>query len=136
MWRLRRALYGLREAAARFQLYLESILVGMGFKVCPLEPILYFHPERGVRMLTHIDDPLIAAPDEASIKAVFDEIGQRVKVKEWHIVGGPTPYLGGIFQKGDDCYLERSKDGYLEGVLECAGMLDCKPVTTAGASRP
>ena len=65
-------------------------------------------------MLARIDDPLIAVPDEASVKAVFDDIGRRVNVKEWRIVDGPTLYLGAILQKGDDCYVERSKDGYEE----------------------
>eukprot|EP00959_Pyramimonas_sp_CCMP1952_P207464 4339764-Pyramimonas_sp.AAC.1 len=49
VWRQKRSLYGLREAALRFQELLESIVVGIGFEVCKAEPTIYHHTEKGIR---------------------------------------------------------------------------------------
>ena len=74
VWVLNRALYGLREAAKRFQEYLKEILQSMGFQSCLAEPTPYYNKTTGVRTVIHVDDPLTAGSDEEIIK-FFELLG-------------------------------------------------------------
>ena len=46
VWRLKKALYGLRVAALAFQKFLSSILVSMGFVQSRVSPSMFYHEER------------------------------------------------------------------------------------------
>ena len=64
-------------------------------------------------MLTHIDDPLIAAPTSELVDEAFEHIEKQVKVKA-------------------RCTIEGGKPGCMNGVLDAGGMTDSRAVTTAG----
>jgi hypothetical protein len=133
MWRLRRALYGLREAALRFQEFLESLIVALGFTVCVAEPTIYHHIEKGIRVVVHTDDPLASGPTELVVNEFFDKLAEHVAIKGRYVLGPePIVYLGSTLQRFGSTIVERSKPGYMEGILEAAGMTDCKPVNTSG----
>jgi len=128
VWRLKRAFYGLRQAALRFQQLLESILVGMGFEVCAVEPVLFDRRESEIRLLVHIGDPLVSAPFDGVTENLFGGLSKRVKVNALNIIGEePVTFLGARLQRFEDSIVERSKPGYLEGALEAAGMERCAP---------
>jgi hypothetical protein len=58
VWRLHKALYGLRQAAQAWHSKLKNPLLGAGFSVCTADPCSYVMPFRGeqVYMLAHVDD--------------------------------------------------------------------------------
>ena len=56
VWRLRRALSGLRCAAAAFQTYLGSLLEDVGFRRGMAAPSIYNREDDGVKMSVHIDE--------------------------------------------------------------------------------
>lgn len=108
-------------------------MVGMGFEVCALEPVLFYHKESEIRLLVHIDDPLVSAPSDGVIENLFGDLNKRVKMKALHIIGGePVTFLGARLQRLEDFIVERSKPGYLEGALEAAGMERCAPREDCG----
>ena len=58
VWRFRRALNGLRCAAAAFRAYLGSPLEDVGFRRGMAAPSIYDREDDGVKMSVHVDDPL------------------------------------------------------------------------------
>ncbi|CAK0853235.1 unnamed protein product, partial [Prorocentrum cordatum] len=133
VWRLKRSLYGLREAALRFQEFLESIVVGIGFKVCKAEPTIYHHTEKGIRVVVHTDDPLASGPTRGVLDELFDELAKHLAIKGRYVLGEtPVIYLGSSLQRFGDVIVEKSKPGYVESILDAVGMLGCRPVGTAG----
>eukprot|EP00959_Pyramimonas_sp_CCMP1952_P131590 2751480-Pyramimonas_sp.AAC.1 len=46
VWKLKKFIYGLREAALRFLELLERVAVGLGFEACKAEPAIYRHREK------------------------------------------------------------------------------------------
>ena len=64
-WRSRRALDGLRCAAAAFQAYLGSPLEDVGFRRRMAAPSIYNREDDGVKMSVHVDDPLVIGPDQS-----------------------------------------------------------------------
>ena len=56
VWRLRRALDGLRCAAAAFQAFLGSLLEDVGCRRGMAAPSIYNREDAGVKMSVHVDD--------------------------------------------------------------------------------
>eukprot|EP00959_Pyramimonas_sp_CCMP1952_P161132 3369566-Pyramimonas_sp.AAC.1 len=48
-WRLKKSVYGFREAALRFRELQERIAFGLGFEACKAEPAIYLSREKGIR---------------------------------------------------------------------------------------
>ena len=59
VWRLRRALNGLRCTAAAFQAFLGSLLEEVGFRWGEAAPSVYNREDDGVKMSVHVDDSLV-----------------------------------------------------------------------------
>ncbi len=66
VWRLRRALYGLRCAAADFAKHLAGILGELGFVAGWAAPSVFYRAADQVRISVHVDDPLFGGPSETS----------------------------------------------------------------------
>ena len=59
VWKLRKALNGLKKASQLFSNYLSDILVDkLGFVKCSLAPTAFYHGETDLRTAIHVDDPL------------------------------------------------------------------------------
>jgi hypothetical protein len=133
VWRRRRTRCGLREAALRFQELLESLIVDLGFAVCVTEPTIYHHIEKGVRVTVHTDDPPASGPAGLIVNEVFDKPAEHVAIKGRYALGPePIVCLGSTLQRLGGTIVELSKPGYMEGILEAAGMTDCRSVSTSG----
>ena len=78
--RLRRALNGLRCAAAAFQAYLGNLLEDVLFRRGVAAPSIHNREDDGVKMSVHVDDLLVMGP-EGPIRIFFETLGQRIAVK-------------------------------------------------------
>ena len=59
VWKLRKALNGLKKASQLFLNYLSDILVDkLGFEKCSLVPTAFYHCETDLRTAIHVDDQL------------------------------------------------------------------------------
>ena len=68
LWRLRKALYGMRRAPKLFFNLLHEILSELGMQSLRSEPTFYF--KGSLLLLIHVDDPLVAGTDE-DIELIF-----------------------------------------------------------------
>ncbi|CEM29329.1 unnamed protein product [Vitrella brassicaformis CCMP3155] len=62
--RLRKALYGLKEAPRAWNITLHNRLLHLGFRRHPKEPCVYLHDNKGVMLCVFVDDILIASREE------------------------------------------------------------------------
>ena len=61
---LHRAMYGLREAPAIWQRVVQQLMKELGFRACVTVPCLYYHQERDLLVVAHVDDLLVSGPHD------------------------------------------------------------------------
>ena len=64
--RLRKTLYGTRDAPQLWQRELETTLNGLGFKGSRLDPGFFYHDGQNVALVSHVDDRLIGGDARGS----------------------------------------------------------------------
>ena len=84
--KLRRALYGTRQAARAWEEEYTKTLKGAGFQRGKCNPCMYFHSDRDVRVLVHGDDFTVAG-SEPELKHVAEVFQSRYKTKVRGILG-------------------------------------------------
>ena len=57
--RFKRGLYGTRDAPLLWQKLVKQTMTGLGFGRSLSAPGIYFHPQRDLRIISHVDDLLI-----------------------------------------------------------------------------
>ena len=60
--RLKRCLYGTRDAPRRWEAYVAEVMASLGFQRGRASPCCFFHPARGLRCVVHGDDFVLAGP--------------------------------------------------------------------------
>ena len=58
------AMYGTQSAPLIWQKLCKRIMESNGFKSCITSPCCYLHPERDIRVVTHVDDLLVSGEQE------------------------------------------------------------------------
>ena len=95
VWKLIKALYGLRQAPRAWHKKLKSVLEGMGFESCPSDPALFVRRDPGVTgwvwVLTYVDDFLVVAKLEWKIQGVVDVLFQNFDMKD---MAFPRQFVG------------------------------------------
>ncbi len=68
--KLRKSLYGLKEAGREWGLYLRGVLTRLGWKPCAADPCVYTMGRKGDRLImcTYVDDLLIMGESEEAIE--------------------------------------------------------------------
>ena len=133
VWRLKRALYGLRCAAAAFQRHLCRLLESVGFRRGRAAQSIYYREADGVRMSVHVDDPLAVGP-HAAVLALFEYLRSHIAVKvveELTDKAGVT-YLGMLYRRIPGGFVERIPPGYISSMAEALGVVRSKPPVTPG----
>ena len=116
-----------------FQNYLTELLVSKcGFEVCTLLPTLLRSDSAQVVMAIHVDDPLASRASENHVHRVFDTLAGWIATKVGQPMGSdvPTTYLGGRYWRTADTIIEAPSEGYMESMVEIAGVRNGKTVVT------
>jgi hypothetical protein len=80
VWRLHKAIYGLKQASRVWYLKLKKVLLELDFHVAPCDPATFYrYEEDGHRshLFVHVDDIIIAA----LLQVVIDQIKAEIKSK-------------------------------------------------------
>lgn len=93
--RLKKALYGLKDAPRRWYETLKSFLLSIGFKVARHDQCLFMRrTPRGIHyVVTHVDDILSVGPRESmdmlrnALKKRFREVTENINPFEFHYLG-------------------------------------------------
>lgn len=123
VYKLRKALYGLRQAPRAWYAKLNQCLKGLGFKRCPYENAVYTKGEGKdcLVIAVYVDDILVTG---ASVENVEDFKRQMGKKFDMTNLGKLSYYLGIEVEQGE-AYIELKQSGYAKKVLEKAGLSDC-----------
>lgn len=125
VYRLSKALYGLRQAPRAWYSKLRKCLEDMGLVRCPYEHVVYTKREAHEALIVavYVDDLLVTGTNEVIIKS-FKE--QMAKYFEKSDLGQLSYYLGLEVnqQKG---FVEIKQEAYAKRVLEKVGMGSCNP---------
>jgi hypothetical protein len=98
--RLRKTLYGLRQAPRVWNAKLDSTLKGMGFGQSPHEAAIYRRGNRGNTLLVgvYVDDLVITGTKDAEVAAFKEEMKATFQMSE---LGLLSFYLGIEVHQGD-----------------------------------
>jgi hypothetical protein len=98
--RLRKALYGLRQAPMAWNAKLDSTLKGMGFRQSPHEAAIYWRGNGGNALLVgvYVDDLMITGTKDADVAAFKEEMNATFQMSD---LGLLSFYLGIEVHQGD-----------------------------------
>lgn len=120
--RLRKAMYGTRDAPAVWQILHKNILTELNFKPSRTTPCVYWNRERQLRVVAHVDDFLVTGPKgellalKASLKRDYEVDGDVLSVEEGD--AKQAEFLGRTIS-AQDWGIEIEADGRLaKGLLE------------------
>lgn len=125
VYKLIKALYGLRQAPRAWYAKLNSCLENLGFTKCPYEHAVYTRKEGGETLIiaVYVDDLLVTGSDKALIKRFVEQMSSNFEMSNL----GRLSYYLGIEVKQLEGYIELKQTGYARKILEKAGMNDCNP---------
>jgi Reverse transcriptase (RNA-dependent DNA polymerase) len=92
--KLRKSLYGLKQAARQWNKKLHGVLKGMGFKRLESDRSLYLYLRNDVQITVpvYIDDITLASKPTSAVDKVVGELGQHFKLRDL----GETKFLLGV----------------------------------------
>jgi hypothetical protein len=126
--RLRKALYGLRQAPRAWNAKLDSTLKEMGFEQSPHEAAIYRQGNGGNALLVdvYVDDLVITDTKDAKVAAFKEEMKATFQMSDL----GPLSFYLGIEVHQDDSEIMLRQTGYTKRVVELARLTDCNPALT------
>ena len=131
--RLRKTLYGLRQAPLSWYDHLKGHLEQRGFTQSKYDPCLFFDATKQILCLVYIDDVIWVAPDEARILKVLDSLKDDLELT---VEGDVSAYLGIAFERLDDGQIKLKQLGLIERVLKATGLQECNPDKTPASQTP
>lgn len=125
VYRLIKALYGIRQAPRAWYSKLNKTLEDLGFVRCPYEHVVYINREGTESLIVgvYVDDLLITGTNMSLIKDFKVQMGNTFEMRD---MGRLNYYLGIEVKKGAG-FIELKQTGYAKKVLERAGMSQCNP---------
>lgn len=126
VYRLIKALYGLRQAPRAWYARLNKYLLSLGFSKCPYEHAVYIKREGDEALVigVYVDDLLITGTTVSSIKKFKKQMGDEFEMSDL----GKLSYYLGIEVSQLEGKIELKQMAYAKKLLERAGMADCRSV--------
>lgn len=123
VYKLLKALYGLRQAPRAWYSKLNRSLEDMGFVRCPYEQAVYSKKsgEEVLIIAVYVDDLLVTGSSLQVIEDFKKQMGCKFDMSD---LGKLSYYLGIEVEQGKG-YIQLKQSGYARKVLEKAGMSDC-----------
>ena len=125
VYRLVKALYGLRQAPRAWYAKLNKCLEKLGFIKCPYEHAVYTKREGDESLVigVYVDDLLITGTNVAVINKFKEEMSAEFEMSDL----GKLVYYLGIEVEQEKEYTKLKQSAYAKKLLEKAGMSDCNP---------
>lgn len=126
--RLRKALYGLRQAPRAWNAKLDSTLMQIGFQQSAHEAAVYRRGKGGNTLLVgvYVDDLVITGSKEAEVEAFKAEMKTAFQMSD---LGLLSFYLG-IEVHQDSSGISLRQTAYAKRIVELGGLADCNPAHT------
>jgi hypothetical protein len=131
--RLRKALYGLRQAPRAWNAKLDATLNSLGFERSPLEHAVYRRNTSASTLIVgvYVDDLVITGSNGGVIEAFKEEMKRKFAMSD---LGLLSYYLGIEVDQRDDC-ITLCQSAYIAKILKAAGMAGCNAAHTPMENR-
>ncbi|UYV66504.1 K02A2.6-like, partial [Cordylochernes scorpioides] len=124
--RLKKALYGLRQAPSKWNKRFEAFLKTKGLVKSKLENCIFKNQNGSLILALYVDDGMLFGSGEEEMDNLLEELAQEFEIR---ISNNPEMFVGmNIMNKDEGLIL--SQHDYIKCVLKKYNMLDAKPVTT------
>ena len=130
VFRLKKAIYGLKQAGREWYLLLKQTLIELGWKSCINDECLFVREIGGVTeyLAVYVDDMLIVSPTMERVKVTKGEILGRFAGKD---LGGAKLFLGvEIVRNRVDKTIFLSQEAYTQKILSRFGIAGHQKATT------
>ena len=129
--RLRKSIYGLKQAGRCWWRNLDSFLRKNGFRACVTEPCLYKRESRsqGLTLIAvYVDDLVVAAPSQDTVKMIESMLSSTYSMKDAVILR----FVLGIHVQRDRPRrtISLHQSSYTRSILTRFDMIDSNPVKT------
>ena len=126
--KLRKALYGLRQAPRAWYAKFDDSMASLGFTSSPLEHAVYRRGDKQSFLLVgvYVDDLVITGTSLTEIEEFKRQMCQLFQMSD---LGRLSYYLGIEVEQGDGV-ITLKQQSYAGKILEVAGMSDCNSCTT------
>ncbi|MBW0531561.1 hypothetical protein O181_071276 [Austropuccinia psidii MF-1] len=122
--KLRKEIYGLRQAPSAWYNRLSNWLATTGFKAAVSDPCVFYRKDDcPIWIFVHVDDIAIFGEDLDKFK---EEIGQEFKTNLLE----QANLLSGIKTYHDVNSIRLSQEHYVESILDLYGMYNCRTIAT------
>ena len=126
--RLRKAIYGLKQAGRAWNKKLDAELKDMNLRQSAMDSCIYFNSDYSIIIAIYVDDFLIIYNDDRKLDALKEMLSNVFNMKD---MGEAKGCIGiRIKQKADRIELDQTT--YIIEVLKRFGMIDCKPIGNPG----
>lgn len=124
LWRLNRSLSGLRQSPRMWGEKFTEVMLKFGLKASKYEKSIFFKDQPRLYVLVYVDDGLIMAETESSIKETLDFLMKEFDMHQLDL----NIYRGiEILQKDGDIFIHERK--YIMSVLETFNMQSANAVS-------
>ena len=124
--KLKKSLYGLKQAGRDWYLAHSAVLMELGFQRSLVDPCLFYHPDHDIWVHMYVDDDLVAVKEKVHFEWFVAELSKHFQV------GSATTaehYLGiRITQQGGVIKLDQQAS--VEDLLRAHGMENANPKAT------
>lgn len=121
--KLRKALYGLRQAGERWYQELSSTLANLGLNSSEHEPCLFISSDKDILMGVYVDDFRIVAKDEKKGLELVESLKKKYQVKE---LGKATQLVGISINYPISGGIQLHQKSYINETLLQFGLQDAK----------
>jgi hypothetical protein len=132
--KLKKCLYGLKQAGREWSQLLRTSLRNIGFNECEADPCMFIKITSGapVFLLFYVDDIIICGEQEQALKTKM-QIAKLFTIKD----GGQLSWFlsCGVDYDQKQGTLFLSQTAFAKTLLERAGMINCKPISAPLAER-
>jgi hypothetical protein len=130
LWRLKKSLYGLKQALHIWNKLLDSTLKDIGFDQCNKDICVYLYQSKNafIVLAMHVDDMLIISNSKSSLAEMKLALGQQFKVKDL----GEVRFLLRIkvIHDRQTGHIGLSQQAYIDQLLEQFNLQGVKPAST------
>ena len=133
VWKLKRALYGLKSAPKLWQQHLAATLESQGFRRMKSDPNLYYSASRKVYILCYVDD-LMTFGDKKAVAGVVESLQKELldRVTGELSEGQEATFLGRRMRRTSTSVEMFMETSYIDRILGQSGMKTCKAAPTPG----
>ena len=135
VWKLNKAIYGLRSSPKAWQTHLADVLQRRGLQRSTAKPNIYYTQQRDAYILVYVDDLLLLG-EETTTNKIFEAIQQHLLLRPTGTltVGNAASFLGRNITNRGDYYERGPADSYNNTLLKEVKMENCKPATAPGTA--